>query len=60
MHTIEVVKKANSAKPWRVSTFVYGSFRGTFAYATEKAAVRKVQELERGGYTLKALPVGGL
>lgn len=41
---------------WRVITSVYGQDRDRFTFKTEKRAVRKVQELERNGYTLVRLP----
>lgn len=52
-YAIEVFRR--NAK-FRVETTVYGQPRETFVYKTERAAIRKVQELERKGYTLINLP----
>jgi hypothetical protein len=53
-HTIEVTTGRNGA--FNVHTNVWGQHRETFVYKTEKAAVRKVQQLERSGYELVKLP----
>lgn len=52
-YTIEVTRRNGN---FQVHTTVYGQPRETFVYKTERASVRKVQELERKGYTLINLP----
>jgi hypothetical protein len=52
-HTIEVTQRNGK---WQVILLVWGQERERFSYKTERAAVRKVQELERTGYTLTGLP----
>lgn len=52
-HTIEVTKRNGK---FRITLLVWGRYREHFTYTNERTAVRKVQELERSGYTLTSLP----